>query len=907
MAVSRPAHWPRLSHLLDELLDLPRLAREERLQALRAQDPALAAEAAGLLDAAARADAQRFLTGSAAGAATAVSEAAAAMQGQRVGAYVFEAMLGQGGTGVVWRARRADGRFEASVAIKMLHLSLVGHAGAQRFEREGAILARLTDPHIARLLDAGVTDAGQPYLVLELVDGTRIDRHCDQRHLNIEQRLALFDDVLGAVAQAHSHGIIHRDLKPTNILVSAEGVVKLLDFGIAKLLLNGRRHGDPTSITVEGDQALTPQYAAPEQWRSEVVTTATDIYALGVLLHELLAGSHPTAPSDATPDDIMRSTLEGEPRRLSHAVTISPRDADPAPPAIAADRSTSARRLRRQLAGDLESIVARALHKDPRQRYGTVAALREDLQRYRTHEPVRARAGSLGYRAGRFVIRHRGAVAAGALTFAAIVAGLAGTISQVRRANQEAQTARRERDAALEQQRLQRGSNEFLQLLMRDAAGGQPGAIRRQLDRAVTLLVKVALLRQTAARYAEVGDVARAAGLLRQAIASIEGTDLAQPASAVPVNLACSLARYLYEMDQLHAALAALDRADRLMAGGAALSIPSRVECRMNRSLAESALGHFDTGLATARDALQALEAAGVRSGEQHRVLRSTLAGALMHSGRNAGQGRESMAVVSRSSIVTSLRRAGGQPLAALPLSEADEAAVSPLLGADQHMPGIDLEHGHVLLALGRFAQAAAVFRQAVAVASEKQDMRQLLPAELGAVEALVRAGNLGEARDAFAAAAARRALAAGDGRPEQIDVLRIEALLANAGGDDSGAAQALDRARSLVDASGGDANPAAYGVAMARAETALNANRIEPARAECERALNAARRTAIDAARSSDIGRALAMRARIQLAAGRRADALGDAGAAAAQLEATLGPTHAETRAALRIQALAR
>ena len=946
MTAPDPARWKQLSSVLDEVLDLPAPARAQRLEALRAQDPELAAEVASFERDAADAGAARFLDGSLAGTDSPHSPdgpdspdgagrrttdvAAAVLAGRQIGAYVLEAPLGQGGTGTVWRARRADGRFEGKVAIKLLHLSLLGRAGARRFEREGAILARLDHPNIARLMDAGVTGAGQPYLVLELVEGLRIDRYCDASKLNVAQRLALFADVLGAVAHAHTQLVIHRDIKPTNILVSTQGVVKLLDFGIAKLVLDEVELAGLAPITREGSFAMTPEYAAPEQLRGQAVSTATDVYALGVLLYQLLVGGHPTAPAGGTANEVMRAALETDAGRLTNAVMATA--------CTAADRDTSPQRLRRQLQGDLENIVARALRKNPAQRYPTVDALREDLRRHLAHEPVSARPDSFGYRAGRFVTRHRGAVAASVLTFVAIIGGLIGTLSQAhraelqsQRANREAEVARQERDSALEQQRLQRGTNEFLQLLMRDAAAGDPGAIRRQLDRASVLIdktrfeapiIKVALLRQTAGRYAELGDMGHAAALVRQAIAAIQGTDLTIPTSAVPVNLACSLGRYLFETDEPGQALAELDRADRLMAAGAGLSVPSRIECRMVRSLFELALGHVEAGIAMTREALQALEAAGVRDGEQHRVLRSALARALLQGGLNAqalaiaapllaqsvaGQGRESMAVIRRSSTVTSLMRAGGQPLAALPLSETDEASVAQLLGAAHSDPATDLEHGRVLLALGRDAEAATVLLRAAAVAREQNNLLLVLPAELAAVEALLRAGRTAQAMQVFSAAEPRRAAALRDGRPAQFDALRVEALLAKARGDRAASARALDEARSKVDAAGGDTHAIAYGVAVARAEAALAAGRIEPARAECERALTAAQRSALDVDKSSDIGRGLALRARIELAAGRREQTIGDAGAAFRHLEATLGASHPETRAAAAAQDSAR
>ncbi len=942
MIIPERERWVRLSPLLDRLLDLDAEARAAHLDAIAAEDAALAAELASLLTDAARAVDAHFLSGWGELADASAPVAPPGLAGERIGAYVLEAPLGQGGTGVVWRARRADGRFEGTVAFKLLHLSLIGRTGALRFEREGAILARLEHPNIARLLDAGVTSIGQPYLVLERVDGAPIDRYCDSAHLGVDGRIGLFREVLDAVAHAHRHLVVHRDIKPNNILVGRDGHVKLLDFGIARLLQDDTGAADAagaaaaSAITRDGGQALTPHYASPEQLRGDALTTATDVYSLGVLLYQLLAGRHPTAPERATPAEVIHATLETDPGRLSTAVTVSGRLPPDVLARIASARDTSPQRLRHQLRGDLENIVAKALRKAPAERYSSVEAFSEDLRRCVCGEPIAARPATLAYRASRFVKRHRGAVAATVLTFAAILAGLVGTITQARRAEQqsaiaqrEAESARRERDSALEQQQLLRGNNEFLQLLMRDAAGGDPGAIRKQLDRATALIrqtrfeqpiVKVALLRQIGGRYAEIGDVDAAARLLRQALASISGTALAAPGSAVPVNLACSLARYLEDMDELDAAAAELDRADRLMAAGASLSVPSRVECEVVRSFLETALGHLDRGIALARDALGRLEGAGIRAGEQHRVVTSALSRALLLSGRNAealaiarpllqeslaGQGRESMAFVRRSSIVTAATRQGGQPLAALALAQADEATAVQLLGAGRSDAAIDLEQGRVLLALGRDAEAAELLRRSAAAARASGNRELVLPAELAATEALLRAGQADAAARLFAEAAAERAAAVRSGRPAGIDALRLEGLLALQRGEAAAAAQALDAAQAALDAAGGSAHPLAFDVALARGTAALAAAAAagraapEPALAEADRALAAARRSALQPERSSDVGRALLLRARSLAALGRNDAARSDAQAARVQLEATLGPAHADARAA--------
>jgi serine/threonine-protein kinase len=297
----------------------------------------------------------------------------------------------------------------------------MARGGAQRFAREGSILARLSHPHIARLLDAGVArDGAQPYQVLEYIDGLPIDRHCEQHGLDLKQRLQLFLDVLGAVAHAHSHLILHRDLKPSNILVTREGQVKLLDFGIAKLLDEAGAAG-ATELTQQAGRAFTPQYAAPEQLQGGDVTTATDVYALGVLLYVLLGGKHPTAMSTTTtPLDQMRAVIELEPKRLSEVVA---RGGNP--------------RLARELRGDLDNIVAKALKKAARQRYAGAAEFAEDLRRYLEHEPVTARPDSAVYRVRKFVRRHWVGVTASTLAMTALAAGIAIALWQAREAQRQ--------------------------------------------------------------------------------------------------------------------------------------------------------------------------------------------------------------------------------------------------------------------------------------------------------------------------------------------------------------------------------------------------------------------------------------------------------------------------------------
>jgi serine/threonine-protein kinase len=411
--------WGKLSPLLDELLDLPDDAREARLAVLRAQDAALGDAVAAMLQHLPAIERGEFMPEAALPRPTGLA-------GQAIGPYTLVREIGHGGMGTVWLAERHDGRYEGQVAIKFLRSGIFGHGDAARFEREGSILARLSHPHIARLLDAGVMgDGAQPYLVLEYIDGEPIDQYCHSRSLTVAARLALMLDVLAAVAQAHNRLVLHRDLKPTNILVTPSGDVKLLDFGIAKLL-DDAGAGQPTALTAHAGNAFTPEFAAPEQVQGGDVTTATDVYALGVLMYLLLGGEHPTAAPTGAPLDRMRSVIETEPKRLSDAVL---RRGGPS-----ARWSAESRRLSNEVKGEVETIVAKALKKDPAERYSNAAELAEDVRRYLAHEPIAARPDTPLYRTTKFVQRHRAGVAATSLAIAALSAGIGVALWQAREA-----------------------------------------------------------------------------------------------------------------------------------------------------------------------------------------------------------------------------------------------------------------------------------------------------------------------------------------------------------------------------------------------------------------------------------------------------------------------------------------
>ncbi len=417
MSKLSPDQWQALSPHLDEALEMTDDERATWLSSLQSENPSLAYQLEILLREHRELSAEGFLEASALELPGGLG-----LAGQILGVYTLVSQIGHGGMGTVWLAERSDGRFERRVAVKVLNIALMGKGGEERFKREGRILGRLTHPHIAELIDAGVSLTGQPFLVLEYVEGDHIDRYCDQNRLDIRARVQLFIDALRAVEQAHANLVVHRDLKPSNILVRTDGQVKLLDFGIAKLLQSDGQTRE-TALTLEGGRALTPEYAAPEQLKGEAVTTATDVYASGVLLYVLLTGQHPVGTGPHTPASLVKAILDTEPSRLSDIVVAT--QANPEISAMnARSRGTTPDKLARLLRGDLDTIVAKALKKNPRERYPSIKAFADDLQRFLGHEPISARPDAITYRTGKFIRRHRSSVTAALLVMLALVGAI---------------------------------------------------------------------------------------------------------------------------------------------------------------------------------------------------------------------------------------------------------------------------------------------------------------------------------------------------------------------------------------------------------------------------------------------------------------------------------------------------
>ncbi|MEZ5330780.1 MAG: serine/threonine-protein kinase [Thermoanaerobaculia bacterium] len=457
----------------------------------------------------------------------AAQERVGSESGRLLGPYRLLRELGRGGMGVVYLAERADGAYEQRVALKILPPSLRSEVLDRRFVLERRILARLEHPGIARLLDGGVDEEGRPYLVLEYVDGEPLTAWCDARSLGVDGRLELFLQVCDAVQFAHARLVVHRDLKPSNILVDGDGRVKLLDFGIAKLLAEG---GDTeaTVLTRLGLRPYTPGYAAPEQVRGEPITVGTDVYGLGALLYELLCGLRPLEEGGAArrgrwqwreperPSARLVDTAARQRRGTSGVVSAVER---------AACRGGRPDALARRLAGDLDTIALTALREEPGQRYPSVQALADDVRRHRDGLPIAARPAGLAYRARKFVRRHRVGVTAGTLTALALVAGLAGTAWQARVAGREREAARAE--AAKAEQVAAFLAGVFSQANPLESKGEEMtvrqaldrGAARIDEDLADQPLVRAELGTVLGSTYLELGDTERAEELVEGALA----------------------------------------------------------------------------------------------------------------------------------------------------------------------------------------------------------------------------------------------------------------------------------------------------------------------------------------------------------------------------------------------------
>ena len=528
------ARWQRLKTAFDALLPLTEAERHAQLHALRGTDPSLAAELTGLLRNA-ESDSPRIdrAIDDALEALDTAPTASDALVGTALGAYRIGAHIASGGMGAVYRGERDDGEFEQTVAIKLIGSATGLNDADARFRAERDILARLQHPGIAQLLDGG-THQGQAYLVMEFIEGQPIDDYCRARDLNLGARIRLFQQVCDAVHYAHRNLVVHRDIKPSNLLVTAEGNPKLLDFGIAKLLHANRAADDRTQPQF---RVLTPRYASPEQINGAPVSTASDVYALGVLLYELLTGQSPYDLTGATPIEQAVCTLD--PVRPSRAVA----------PGV---------RGQRALKGDLDAIVLKALRKEPEHRYASATELADDLQAFLDRKPVAAQRDTWAYRSQRFLTRHRAPVTLAALSVLTLIA--LSTFYTLRLAD--------ERNRAVTEARKAEQTADFLTRLFRAADPAEArgpdlsardllnlGAGRLDTDLAEQPALRSSLAFAISRSYRNMGEAQRALELVEQALETETGAEAATDMRLHRAGLLAELAQY-DAADEAYAALA---------------------------------------------------------------------------------------------------------------------------------------------------------------------------------------------------------------------------------------------------------------------------------------------------------------------------------------------------------------
>ena len=697
-----PRYWQRASALIDELLALsPELQRARLLEIRAEEDAALVDDLERFLALHEQADRAAFMSGTSLPADLPPLQTA----GDTIGAWTLVTLLGEGGMGVVWQAKRSDGRFQADAAIKLLKFGLFSPTALKRFQREGTLLARLRHPGIAQLLDAGVSQRGQPYLVLELVRGAAIDTWCRHRSIALPDRIHLFLQAVDAVAAAHRQLIVHRDLKPSNMLVTDDGHVKLLDFGIARIVIDDE--GDDDRLTHEGALPYTPRYAAPEQTLGLEISTATDVYSLGVMLYELLTDQHPYCLSqEATPAEYKRAAGAGR---------------------IPPPSSRVAQKTARMLRGDIDTILGKALATEVAERYQSVAEFGEDLRRFLRFEPVAASRPSGIYRLRKLLRRHPFEAAAVVATSCALLIGASVAIWQ----GNEAQLAR---EQALRDLALSEATNEFMSFLLSES-GGSAFTTSDLLDRAEGFLtkdtlsghaVRARLLELLGDRWAQIGSTDRSLAALSAAAqeAHSDGD------RALVARIDCTRAVVLAEGNPPEASMAILTQSLATLRGvtqgaesatGSCLLALSQVESMMMNRPADGAqharealevFGRLPQADANRLDALSALADAEARLGNTASAVAryKEISSELMTRGR----GRSSTTVAILGELANNQVRAGQVTDSLATLESA--LAIQRGMTNTESAPWQKLSYAATLALAGRGSEAKA---QLVAVGHE--------------------------------------------------------------------------------------------------------------------------------------------------------------------------------------------
>ncbi len=910
MRVLDPEVWRRLSPYLDQALNLSEADRAAWLADIRSRDPELAEQLAVLLQAHQTPGWEGFLQ-----LGPRLAPVQAARAGEVVGPYQLLEFIGHGGMGTVWLAERRDGRFDRRVAIKFPSISLSTH-GEERFRREGSLLGRLSHPNIAQLLDAGVSEAGQPYLVLEYVEGEPIDRYCDAHALTVDARLHLFLEALGAVAHAHANLVVHRDIKPSNVLVTGDGTVKLLDFGIGKLLEEHSIADLATELTREGGVALTPEFAAPEQMTGGAITTATDVFALGGLLYRILTGGHPAGKVPTTSAAMIRAVVDVDPLRPSDIVTLRG-DGSADMRSAAALRSTTPQKLRRMLRGDLDTIVLKTLKKNPEERYGSVTALAEDLRRFLAHAPISARPDTLLYSVSRFARRNRLAVSLATLAILATLVGVAGTLVQAR-------AARAERDFAFRQLSRAEAINELNRFVLSDAApSGRPFMVNELLARAEFVVARsqsaaadrAGLLVAIGDQYATQDQGESALRVLTDAYELSRG--LADHSTRA--RAACALAATLARGIDLPRAEALYQEALRETTTGSQLVL-DRVYCLQSGSIVAAEAGEMQEAIARVQMAQRLVDESPFRSEVLQLNLTLTLAAAYTLAGQlqdaadTYEQAARRMTEFGRDNTQTAgtlfndwglALTLMGRPRDALTLLRRAIDIGQDQRGDDSVSPVLLINYARALRDGGKFEEASAYAERAHSLATR-----------LG-LEGTVNHALLTRARNYLAQGDADRAEAMLDEVEPRLRLVLPEghyafgalisqrAQVAHLRGDLPGALRLTDEALAIYEAAvaAGHSGPSSLAQALVqRAELRLELRQPDLAVDDASRALALLKKTSPDGSHTIGLGRAYLIQARALRARGDREAALAALTSALEHLQDAAGPDHPET---LEAQAL--
>ena len=881
--------WQKFSPLLDQAMDMDERQRDEWLKQLEPENPEAAAFIRAYFDTRERAARLGFLEGSLTG-----GEAEPSWIGKQVGPYTISALIGQGGMGNVWLALRSDGRFEGRFALKFLRAILSQIGGTGRFLREGKLLARLTHPNIARLIDAGMTPDGDPYLVLDYVDGVPIDQYCDSRALSIEARLKLFLEVLAPIAHAHANLIVHRDIKPSNVLVDASGGVKLLDFGIAKLLESDGQAEADIGLTREGGVALTPAYASPEQLTGGAVSVASDVYSLGILLYLLLTGRHPGGEGPLTAAQLMHSTLSVEPPRPSASVSA---------------------KLSKQLRGDIDTIVGKALKKEPSLRYTSVTAFADDVSRFLRHQPIAARPDTFAYRSGKFIRRNRVPVALAALAVLGILGGLVGTLVQ-------AAAAREQRDFAFQQLQRNEEHDEFLDFLLSDASpSGKPLSADELLTRAERIVQKQHAA--NADRRADLmiwigGDYSkrdRSVDARRVLDAAYQLTRASHDGS-LRGRASCELADTAARDEEVDRAEALYQEGIRELAGEPRFALEYSNCLRTGAEVAR-ARGDVAAGVERALAGMQVLRASPLRTDVEEMSAALDLASAYSEAGKDLASLPEfersekllSELGLDESNFAVILYNNWGLELDQIGRPLEAEKAYRHVLDISRDSGGVDsvsplvlINYARILRELDRFEQADAMAEHAYTKAVQLKnevvinqalmerssiylDMRKPQRAEtmLAEVEPRLRK-SLPASHYAFASLAGRRARIS-------LEENKLEA-----------ATQESDRALALIEATVKAGNEGAFilpAMYADRSEIDRAANRFDEAARDADHAIELLRATLEPGSYSRKMGLARLARARALDAGHKKEEARKEAAQAADQLERSSGAEYPEAQAA--------